>query len=91
MDSNRDSSPVGDGHAADRQPLLTSPLSVNGHLHVDAAINTEGVAAENHGINTLVESRMKLGASALNFFLSGIAMAAVGVSITAHTCISEAR
>ena len=33
----------------------------------------------------------RLGASALNFFLSGIAMAAVGVSIAAHTYIEEVR
>ena len=86
MDSDRNSSPVDGGHAAERRPLLPSPFSVNSHHDVVAAIVVDG-----SGINTLIESRMKLGASALNFFLSGIAMAAVGVSIAAHTCTADAR
>lgn len=86
MDSDSNSSPVDGGNAAERQPLLPSPLSVNNHHDVDAAIVVDGSS-----INTLMKSRMKLGACALNFFLSGIAMAAVGVSIAAHTCTADAR
>lgn len=93
MNSDRNQSPVGGGHAAERQPLLPSPLSANGHPNTDTAfdtaVDTGGVVADGSGINTLVESRTKLGASALNFFLSGIAMAAVGVSITPRTYNSE--
>jgi len=91
MDSDRNQSPVDGGHAAEHQPLLPSPLSVNGHRNVNTAINIEDVAAQDFGISTLLESRTKLSASALNFFLSGIAMAAVGVSIAFSPCTSEAR
>jgi hypothetical protein len=91
MASDRSDSPIDGDHAAERQPLLSSPLSANGHHDGHTAIDAEGVAAGNPEINTLQESRLKLGASALNFFLSGIAMAAVGVSITAHTHTPKAR
>jgi hypothetical protein len=91
MASDRDHSHADGGHATERQPLLPSPLSVNDRPNADTAIDTEVVAEEDSGFNTLQESRLKLGASALNFFLSGIAMAAVGVSIAAQACISEAR
>lgn len=89
MDSDRNSSPVDGGHAAERQPLLPSPLSVNGHHDIHATIDAEGIVGNDSGTNTLIESRMKLGASALNFFLSGIAMAAVGVSIAPLTHVSR--
>jgi hypothetical protein len=95
MDSDRNQSPVEGGHAAERQSLLPSPLSANGHPNIDTAFNTavetEGVTTDDSSINTLLKSRMKLGASALNFFLSGIAMAAVGVSIAPHTYTTEPR
>ena len=87
MDSASSPSRVDDGAAAERQPLLPSPPSMS-HPNVYTAI--EGAAAENDGIDTLLESRIKLGASALNFFLSGIEMAAIGVGITAHKHTSEA-
>ena len=64
---------------------------MNGHRNVNTAINIEDVAAQDFGISTLLESRTKLSASALNFFLSGIAMAVVGVSIAFSPCTSEAR
>jgi len=91
MDSDRNPTPVDGGHAAERQPLLPSPLSVDGHSDIITAIDAEAVAPDGSGIDTLVNSRTKLGASALNFFLSGIAMAAVGVSTTAHTCATDSR
>lgn len=95
MDSDRNQSPVDGGHATERQPLLPSPLSANGHPNVDTAFNTavetERVTTDDRNINTLLESRMKLGASALNFFLSGIAMAAIGVSIAPHMYNSGPR
>lgn len=87
MDYASSPSRVDDGAAAERQPLLPSLPPVN-HPNVYTAI--KGAAADNDGINTLLESRTKLGASALNFFLSGIAMAAIGVGITAHKHTSEA-
>lgn len=89
MDSDHNPPPVDGGHAAERQPLLPSPLSVNGQYDIDTVTDAEGVVADESGINTLVKSRMKLGASALNFFLSGIAMAAVGVSIAPLTHVSR--
>jgi hypothetical protein len=91
MDSDRNHSSIDGGQPAERQPLLPSPLSTNGHPDRITADSTEASAAEDSGTNTLLESRMKLGASALNFFLSGIAMAAVGVGITAHACSLDAR
>jgi hypothetical protein len=91
MTSDRNSSHDDGGHATERQPLLQSPLSVNDRPDADTAIDTEDVAAGNPEINTLQVSRSKLSASALNFFLSGIAMAAVGVSIVAHAYTSKAR
>jgi hypothetical protein len=84
MDSDRNHSSIDGGQPAERQPLLPSPLSTNGHPDRITADSTETS-------NTLLDSRMKLGASALNFFLSGIAMAAVGVGITAHACSLDAR
>ena len=77
------------GAAAEHQPLLPSPPFVN-HPNVYTAIDAKGVATDDNRINSLLESRMKLGASALNFFLSGAAMAAVGVGITAQKHTSEA-
>jgi len=86
MASDRDHSHADGGHATERQPLLPSQLSVHDRPNADTAIDTESVAAGNFEINTLQESRLNLGASALNFFLSGVAMAAVGVSITPQIC-----
>jgi hypothetical protein len=91
MDSDGNRSPVDGGLAAERQPLLSTPLPGDGHPNVNTAIDAEGVAADEAGTHVLPDSRMKLGACALNFFLSGMAMAAVGVSIITHTCTSEAR
>jgi hypothetical protein len=91
MDSGRNITPMAGGHAADRQPLLPSPLSSSGHFDADTAHASGREADDQFEINTLVDSRMKLGATALNFFLSGIAMAAVGVGNTAHTCTTEVR
>lgn len=89
--ANRNHTPINGGHAAERQPLLPSPLSDNGHPDADTTVDAERVAVDGSGFNTLQQSRLKLGASTLNFFLSGIAMAAVGVSIITHTRTSEAR
>lgn len=88
MDSERNHSSVNGGHAAERHPLLPPPLPVNSHSDVDTAVYTTVRDSER---NILLESRTRLGASALNFFLSGIAMAAVGVSIACHPCTTEAR
>jgi hypothetical protein len=88
MDSERNHSSANGGHAAERQPLLPPPLPVNGHPDVDTAVY---ITVRDSDSNTLLEFRTKLGASALNFFLSGIAMAAVGVSIACHPCTIEAR
>lgn len=80
MDSDRKLSSIDGILAAERQPLLPSPLSVDGHPNGNTVIDTEVVAAGHSSINVLLEIRTKLAASALNFFLGGIAMAAVGVS-----------
>ena len=91
MDSDGNRSPIDGGLVAERQPLLSTPLPGDGHPNVNTAINAEGITTDEAGTHVLLNSRMKLGACALNFFLSGIAMAAVGVSTAAHTCISEAH
>ena len=90
MDSGHNHSPIGGSQPAERQPLLPSPLSTNDHPGEVTADSIEASAAEGSGIDILLGTRMKLGVCALNFFLSGIAMAAVGVSITLYTCIPEA-
>ena len=90
MDVARDPSPVGDA-AAERQALLPSALLADRHPGghdadgVDSATNTE-----TRSMILGPGSRAKLGASALNFFLSGIAMAAVGVNITVLSCVTTA-
>ena len=88
MDSERNQESVNGGPAAERQPLLPPPFPVNDHPDVDTAVYT---TVQDSDSNTLLEFHTKLGASALNFFLSGIAMAAVGVSIACHPCTTEAR
>lgn len=91
MDSNGNRSLVDGSLASEHQPLLSTPLPGDGHPNVNTAIDTEGIAADETSTHVLPDSRMKLGASALNFFLSGIAMAAVGVSTAAHTYLLEAH
>jgi hypothetical protein len=91
MGSNDNRSPVGGGLAAERQPLLSTPLPEDGHPNVNTAIDAESIATDEAGTHVLPDSRMKLIACALNFFLSGIAMAAVGVSTAAHTYLLEAH
>jgi hypothetical protein len=65
-----------DSMAPERRPLLPSPLSGNDDSVVSAAPEEPG----NTDTGTLLEHRAELSACALNFLLSGIAMAAVGVS-----------
>jgi hypothetical protein len=89
MHPDRNHSAIDAGQPTERQPLLSTPRPADGHPDRDAADNIEASAAEDSSTDTLLDSRMKLGASALNFFLSGIAMAAVGVSMTSHTCVPE--
>ena len=91
MDSDHIHPLIDGGHAGERQPLLPSPLSTNDHSDIDTVVDAEGAAVDDSGTNVLLHFRTKLVASALNFFLSGIAMAAVGVSINLYTCSLEAR
>ena len=88
MDSVRDPSRV-DEAAAERQPFLSSPLSVGGHDGEDTAVASSDAVMADVALYTTPRSRAKLGTCALNFFLSGIAVAGVGVNITVHTCNSE--
>lgn len=81
MDSLRTPSAV-DDVISERQPLLTSPLIDNGEFDGDHAVEAEGETVFfSTGPDTLLAFRARLGASAFNFLLSGIAMAAVGVTI----------
>jgi len=84
MESDRDPSYV-DGFATERRPLLSSPHLANSHLDRDTAEEIDNAVAFRTVLHTSLDFRAKLGASAFNFFLSGIAMAAVGVSIIAYS------
>lgn len=89
MDSMRTPSAV-DDVTSECQPLLTSPLIDNGEFDGGLAVEAEGETVFfSTGPNTLPASRAKLGASAFNFLLSGIAMAAVGVTINVHSYRQE--
>jgi hypothetical protein len=79
-----------DDMASERRPLLSSPQSGNDESVVNSA--TEGVevmAPVDIDTGTLLEHRGELVACAFNFLLSGIAMAAVGVIMSAHACPVE--
>jgi hypothetical protein len=76
-----------DDVAAERQPLLPPPIPADGRPDGNTAVQVENAVTTVARISTLPEFRARLGASALNFFLSGIAMAAVGVITSAHTNI----
>jgi hypothetical protein len=79
---------VADG-ATERQPLLPPPNLADAHNDRDAASSTETQATLQIVSHTVRESRVKLGACSLNFFLSGIAMAAVGVGTTTYEFLAE--
>lgn len=78
MDIARDASRTR-GVVTERQPLLPSPPSENDGSNPSNSVDMYNSVTDDSNLH--VSSRMgtKLGASALNFFLSGIAMAAVGV------------
>jgi hypothetical protein len=88
--SNDRNSRATDDMASERRPLLSSPPSANDESVVNSA--TEGVEVMALVIidtGTLLEHRGELVACAFNFLLSGIAMAAVGVIMSAHACPVE--
>jgi hypothetical protein len=76
--------------ASESRPLLSSALLENDESDVNNATGEVGVTAQvSTDAGTLLEHRGELVACAFNFLLSGIAMAAVGVSMNAHTCHME--
>ncbi|GAB7331546.1 hypothetical protein MBLNU13_g02937t2 [Cladosporium sp. NU13] len=64
--------------AAERQPFLQSPLLVNDHDGGNTAVASNDPVTTDAVPYTTPRSRAKLGTCALNFFLSGIAVAGVG-------------
>jgi hypothetical protein len=73
--------------ASERRPLL--PLPLLGNSEASAIEETEVTAPVSTDAGTLLEHRAELVACAFNFLLSGIAMAAVGVTMNAPTCSME--
>lgn len=91
MDSSQ-VTPAIDDVAPERQSLLSSPLVENGESDEgNAAGEDDAYMTANAHQDILLACRAKLGASALNFLLSGIAMAAVGASPTQRTlpCLED--
>jgi hypothetical protein len=76
--------------ASECRPLLSPPLLETDESNVNTATGeVEVTAPVSTDAGTLLEHRVELVACAFNFLLSGIAMAAVGVNMNAHTCHVE--
>jgi hypothetical protein len=78
-----------DGVATERQPLLPPLHLADGHLNGDPAITLNTASTPHNASGTPPGFQIRLGACALNFYLSGVAMAAVGVCITIHIGTAE--